>query len=159
NVSRLDDKKRLTIKVIDSGVGIHLEHHESIFYRFFQNEVNNSILNQGRGIGLSITKDFIELHGPSLPVESEQGKGSTFIIEMPFTPFEEVDNLTLNIEESKIENSRLNEEQVSENSNIERPKILIVEDNDEFRYYLKENLKERYIIVEASNGRDGWKEA
>ena len=62
-------------------------------------------------------------------------------------------------EESKIENSRLNEEQVSENSNIERPKILIVEDNDEFRYYLKENLKERYIIVEASNGRDGWKEA
>jgi signal transduction histidine kinase/ligand-binding sensor domain-containing protein/DNA-binding response OmpR family regulator len=155
NITILDDKKWLTIKVIDSGVGIPLEHHESIFSRFFQNEVNNSILNQGSGIGLSITKDFVELHGGSIGVKSEQGKGSTFIIEMPFTPFEEVDSF----EESKIENTRLNEEQGVENSNTERPKILIVEDNDEFRYYLKENLKEKYSIIEASNGRDGWKEA
>ncbi|WEK17769.1 MAG: two-component regulator propeller domain-containing protein [Candidatus Pedobacter colombiensis] len=154
------DKQWFTIKVKDNGVGIPAEYHESVFARFFQNEVNTSILNQGSGIGLSITKEFVELHGGTITIESEVGKGATFIVEIPLIAGEEEiaelkeDLGTVATDEKITIPQELADEKV--NGLV---KVLIVEDNEEFRYYLKDNLQNRYKVIEASNGKEGWQQA
>jgi signal transduction histidine kinase len=76
----------ITIQISDSGIGIPGDKKEKIFERFFQNATTASILNQGSGIGLSITKEFVQMHGGSIEVESEFGNGATFCIHLPFEP-------------------------------------------------------------------------
>lgn len=79
--------KWLLLKVADSGIGIPADKKEKIFERFFQNSTSASILNQGSGIGLSITKEFVKMHGGEIEVDSEPEKEppSTFIFHLfPF---------------------------------------------------------------------------
>lgn len=77
-------KTWVSIEVSDTGIGIPEDRKEKIFKLFFQNTTVASILNQGTGIGLSITKEFVKMHGGTIDVESEPGKGTTFIIRLPF---------------------------------------------------------------------------
>ena len=78
--------KWVLLKVTDSGIGIPADKKEKIFERFFQNSTSASILNQGSGIGLSITKEFVKMHGGEIEVDSEPEKGTTFNIHLPFIP-------------------------------------------------------------------------
>jgi signal transduction histidine kinase/ligand-binding sensor domain-containing protein len=78
------DNRMLEIRVIDTGIGITKENQEMIFERFFQDDIPESLLNQGSGIGLSITKEFIKIHGGSIRLESEPEYGSCFIVSIPF---------------------------------------------------------------------------
>jgi K+-sensing histidine kinase KdpD len=73
----------LEIKVIDTGIGIPTDKQDKIFERFFQNDIPGSMVNQGSGIGLSITKEFVKLHNGEISVESEPGQGSYFTILLP----------------------------------------------------------------------------
>ena len=73
----------LEISVVDTGVGIAPGDHERIFGRFEQLDPSASRLYQGTGLGLSLTKKLVELHGGTLFVESEVGKGSTFTFSLP----------------------------------------------------------------------------
>lgn len=79
-VNDLDDK--VQIKVSDNGKGIAKENHESIFNRFTQVCYNNNT-HKGSGLGLTITKQIIDNHNGTISVESEIGKGSSFIITLP----------------------------------------------------------------------------
>ncbi|MBA2404573.1 MAG: PAS domain S-box protein [Bdellovibrionales bacterium] len=74
---------RAFLKVRDQGIGIAKENLERIFKRFERAVVPSEI--SGLGLGLYITKQILELHGGGIRVESEAGKGSTFIIELPMT--------------------------------------------------------------------------
>lgn len=76
-------EKHVSISVKDSGLGIPCNMQDSIFERFKQ--VNNSLTksHEGSGIGLSIVKSFVELHGGHIKVISEENKGSEFIFEIP----------------------------------------------------------------------------
>ena len=76
--------KWVAIRVKDSGIGIPPEKQEKIFERFFQSDVPPSMVNQGSGIGLSITKEFVKLHGGIITVESEVNVGSCFSVLIPF---------------------------------------------------------------------------
>ncbi|HLT42323.1 MAG TPA: hybrid sensor histidine kinase/response regulator transcription factor, partial [Sphingobacteriaceae bacterium] len=160
NHTSIEDKKWFTINVINNGLAIPKEHHESIFSRSFRRDVTSS-LNEGTGIGLSITKEFVELHGGSIRVESEEGKETIFTIEIPLIPAEptEKEIKKLNLQETHSLDSLASGNQNDAVNGAEKPKILIVEDNEEFRYYLKESLKVNYKVVEAANGIEGWKEA
>jgi PAS domain S-box-containing protein len=71
------------VHVIDSGIGIQAEHLEFVFEKFTQIESGLSRETQGSGLGLPITKSLVEAHGGSIRVESEQGKGSSFIFTLP----------------------------------------------------------------------------
>ncbi|HLI93987.1 MAG TPA: two-component regulator propeller domain-containing protein, partial [Puia sp.] len=71
-----EDLATITIKVKDSGIGIPPDKLEKIFDRFFQSEVPDTILNQGSGIGLAITQEFVRMHQGQLTVESQIGQGS-----------------------------------------------------------------------------------
>lgn len=154
----------LEIKVIDTGIGIPFEKQNKIFERFFQHEIPESMINQGSGIGLAITREFVKMHGGEISVESEPDHGSCFIIKLPLVIHNLLEpDLLLNDEgdnvELKIINHYESKSEPKPQYAAKKPTVLIVEDNDDFRFYLKDNLKDIFFIIEASNGRDGWQKA
>jgi signal transduction histidine kinase/ligand-binding sensor domain-containing protein/DNA-binding response OmpR family regulator len=152
----------LHIRISDSGIGIPAEDREKIFERFFQGDTDSSVLNQGSGIGLSIAKEFVQMHNGLISVESEPGRGSTFCINLPCQPYApaQVDvaepACCVPIPEPGV---IANEPQAPPKHLDEAPKVLLVEDNEEFRHYLKENLEMHYKVLEAGNGKEGWQKA
>lgn len=102
NVSSRNDKVFITVK--DTGLGIPRKMHEMIFERFKQ--VNSSLTreHEGSGIGLSLVKSFVELHNGNIKVNSEENKGSEFIIEMPISIRDSTaeDNLNMHGRQNKI---------------------------------------------------------
>jgi signal transduction histidine kinase/ligand-binding sensor domain-containing protein/DNA-binding response OmpR family regulator len=151
------DKRVLEIKVTDTGIGIPKEKQTKIFEPFFQVGTPENILNQGSGIGLSITQEFVKMHGGDLFVESEPGNGSCFVVRLP-----------LDVEDEKLPATRMVAKQPDampkilaalSSQNGKRPMVLLIEDNDDMRFYLKDNLKHMYNIIEAVNGKEGWQKA
>lgn len=156
-----NEESSLIIKVSDTGIGISAEDKERIFDRFFQIDTAAPILNQGSGIGLSIAKEFVKMHGGNISVQSEIGRGSSFIIELPFTTNEAADELTIDFSStiySEPEQQTMTDADEIVNG-IDTPSVLLVEDNEDFRFYLKDSLKSFYKIYEASNGQEGWQKA
>jgi signal transduction histidine kinase/ligand-binding sensor domain-containing protein/DNA-binding response OmpR family regulator len=155
------ENKLLEIKVVDTGIGIDKEKHAKIFDCFFQNELPDSFVNQGSGIGLSITKEFVKMHQGEITVESEPDNGSCFIVRIPVKA-QDMSISSTEIPVPDLEVGVLPEVKKDIGTALEKnkkPVILLVEDNDDFRFYLKDNLKEYFQIVEAVNGRDGWQKA
>jgi signal transduction histidine kinase/ligand-binding sensor domain-containing protein/DNA-binding response OmpR family regulator len=152
----------LEIKVCDTGIGIPDDKREKIFESFFQNDLPANLLNQGSGIGLSITKEFVNLHGGTITVRSTPGEGSCFRIMLPL--LHSADNrpvvstagshqIAAIVATPAFEKSEQNQRA------SELPVLLLVEDNEDFLFYLKDNLKAFYNIIEAKNGSEGWKQA
>ena len=102
-----ESTKWVAIRVKDSGIGIPLEKQDKIFDRFFQNELPASMVNQGSGIGLSITKEFVKLHGGVITVESEVNVGSCFTVLIPV------------VEISRTRFRNVNEEEIELLKNVE----------------------------------------
>ncbi|MEO6231500.1 MAG: two-component regulator propeller domain-containing protein [Ferruginibacter sp.] len=158
-------KTWVLIKVSDTGIGIPEDKKEKIFDLFFQNDTDASILNQGTGIGLSITKEFVKMHGGTITVESQKEQGASFNILLPFTPVEHTENQLVKVAQNYVEESLSTSLEESEANPIalanqhEIPCVLLVEDNDDFRFYLKDNLRLKYKVLEASNGKIGWQKA
>jgi signal transduction histidine kinase len=71
------------IEVRDTGIGINAIDQERLFNKFFRTEAATRSLAQGTGLGLAISKAIVQAHGGSIEVESEEGKGSTFRVELP----------------------------------------------------------------------------
>lgn len=82
-VSIHDKGNDVEIKVSDNGIGIDSKHMDYIFERYYQADKSISRNAEGSGIGLPLIKEFVELHGGNIVVESEVGKGSTFTVELP----------------------------------------------------------------------------
>jgi signal transduction histidine kinase/ligand-binding sensor domain-containing protein/DNA-binding response OmpR family regulator len=151
----------VAIKITDTGIGIPHDKKEKIFDRFFQNSTSASILNQGTGIGLSITKEFVKMHGGTIEVESEIEKGTSFKINLPFTPLTPQNaNSEVAIEEETTKEIELpvaaETNGFNSGNTTEMPSILLVEDNEDFRFYLKANLRLHYKVFEAADGKEGW---
>jgi DNA-binding response OmpR family regulator len=155
------------IRVRDTGIGIPADKHEKIFERFFQHDVPGHLVNQGSGIGLSITREFVKLHGGTLTVDSTPGAGSVFTVGLPirtlagFIPAPAAlpePATTVSAESlSGPEDAAMTESPAV--NGRKKPSLLLVEDNEDFRFYLKDNLKAHYRIVEAANGKEGWQQA
>ena len=77
------DNSAVQISVSDTGIGIAPEHHDAIFEEFRQVGSDYARKREGTGLGLTLTKKFIEMHGGRIWVESEPGKGSTFTFTLP----------------------------------------------------------------------------
>jgi len=154
-----NDQSVFLIKVSDTGIGISAEAQQRIFDRFYQVDGISSILNQGSGIGLSIAKEFAKLHGGDIFVNSEPNVGSVFTIELPFNIADFKDELTIDFSNEVIAETEEETQAEAAISGVELPSILLVEDNDDFRFYLKDSLKNHYKVYEASNGQEGWQKA
>lgn len=151
-------REYLEIQVKDDGIGIHPDRKEKVFERFFQGENSSSII-KGSGIGLSLTKEFVEMHDGTINVISEPGKGSLFIVLLPLsTDIGTNASLNENFDSKPIKpyNDGVIDKELVADKN-KKPVILIIEDNEDLRFYLKENLKHEYEILEAVNGSEGWR--
>ncbi len=164
-LSEEQKKKQLKITVSDTGAGIPSGQLNKIFDRFYQ--VENNTATYGTGIGLSLTKELVELHKGTLNVKSQPGKGSTFIVTLPLGKdhLKESDYVVVKADtsEKKIPHTTLLEdkelpceEPVTEDG---IPLVLIVEDNPDVRDHLSEALIDQYTIVETPNGKAGLEKA
>jgi signal transduction histidine kinase/ligand-binding sensor domain-containing protein/DNA-binding response OmpR family regulator len=157
--------KTLQIKVKDTGIGVPKDKQDKIFERFFRNDVPTSLVNQGSGIGLSITKEFVKIHGGTIAVESEPGKGSCFTVSIPVKEIRACQfaaSLQQEPQELEIPEAPAHEVLVKQAKLLtadKRPEVLLVEDNEDFRFYLKDNLGMHFTIIEAKNGKEGWQKA
>lgn len=146
----------LEIKIKDTGIGIPYDRHEKIFERFFQHDVPGTLVNQGSGIGLAITKEFISLMDGVIVVDSEEGTGSVFTVILPITEAVPVVVPPAIHKAPAIAEERARETGAVVTAAKKEHTVLLVEDNEDFLFYLKENLREYYNIVEAVNGKEGW---
>lgn len=153
------ESKMLEIKVIDTGIGVPREMHSKIFERFFQNDVPGSLLNQGSGIGLSITREFVKMHQGDIFIESELNQGSCFIIQLPLQVDEVASGDLVTADNHPASSIAAEKNASKEVSKAKKLTVLIVEDNEDFRFYLKDNLKDIFNILEAPNGKEGWQKA
>ncbi|KXX71289.1 hybrid sensor histidine kinase/response regulator transcription factor [Flammeovirga sp. SJP92] len=151
------EKDSLTIKVKDSGIGIAPEHLENIFNRFYQIDTPNVTNREGSGIGLSLAKEYVELHGGQLTVESTLGEGSCFSVKLPL---EKIEEGTLPLHKPNvIKNKKAWFKKETEVKHSRKtPNLLVVEDNEDFRKFLVGNLKGKFNVIEAKNGQEGWEE-
>jgi signal transduction histidine kinase/ligand-binding sensor domain-containing protein/DNA-binding response OmpR family regulator len=145
---------QLEIAVKDNGIGIPLEKQDHIFERFFQHEVPTSMVNQGSGIGLSITREFVKMHGGSISVDSAPEMGSCFTV---LLPVKTTTTVVPGAVQETIRNNTAVAPATPVNTSSKKPVVLLVEDNEDFRFYLKDNLGQYFQIIEAENGLAAWK--
>ncbi|PRY53175.1 signal transduction histidine kinase [Arcticibacter pallidicorallinus] len=156
-----EDRIVLNMTVSDSGIGVPQEVQERIFERFIQHDPGTSVLNQGTGIGLSIVKEFVKMHGGTVRLESQVGRGSSFIVSIPFrlldseTPLDPGEQPQMTNLDEVPDINHESAQLLSEAGTS----VLVIEDDDDFRFYIKDNLKSLYKIYEATNGKEGWQRA
>ena len=94
NVNMFDTEEYIIISVKDTGIGIAEEDKDKIFGRFLQVDDTSHRNTEGSGIGLSLVKSFIEMHGGKIIIESTYGEGSNFIIKLPVITIDETKEKT-----------------------------------------------------------------
>ncbi|REL38759.1 response regulator [Rhodohalobacter sp. SW132] len=146
------------IRVKDSGIGISKDRLPYIFDRFYQADPSSTRKYEGTGIGLALANELITLHSGTIDVESEEGVGTEFIIRLPFQEDHVSDSY------DAVMNEHVNGENVSPASALpdfeallsdHDELVLIVEDNDDVRSFIREQLENDYKILEAANGLEG----
>lgn len=161
-VTLKEENECLLLQVSDTGIGIPINKQGKIFERFYQVE-NEHV---GSGIGLSLVQRLVELHHGRIELDSEEGKGSIFSVYLPqdlttykATEFASTDN---NNQEDQVYSTNAKnmyfidtekvECETAESGDKKRGTILIVEDNDEIRQYLRKGLADLFNILDAENG-------
>lgn len=74
----------LRVSVTDTGIGIEPEHLPHLFDRFYRSDQARTRSRGGTGLGLAIAKEFVVAHGGTIDVDSEPGRGTTFVVRLPF---------------------------------------------------------------------------
>lgn len=163
-----EDERHCYIRVEDSGVGIPQSKLSEIFERFSQAENARSAYYQGTGIGLALSKEIVGLHHGEIYVESQEEKGTTFIIELQLGKehykASEVDFYMGGeaVEESVAEDGAPEADGEKETGK-EQPidssllSVLIVEDNKDLCNMLKLQLEDKFNVYVANDGVEGLK--
>lgn len=137
------------VQVADEGIGIAPENQPRLFERFFQVSHGDGRAFEGTGIGLALVREFIELHGGEVGVESRPGLGSTFWFRLPLGAAHllphEIDVARAVQAPAPLPGPALEGE----------PTILVVEDNSDMRAYFAEHLSALGRVIQAADGRDG----
>ncbi len=147
--------------VADTGTGIEAEHLPKIFDRFYQADMGSTRAYEGSGIGLSLTKELIELHKGRVTVASHAGHDCVFTVHLPMGSSHLLDE---EIETTPgapahpyngFHTGQMEDAIVLEKSVAGLSRILVVEDNQDLRNYLNTNLEGQFNIQEAEDGQVG----
>ncbi len=142
----------LTFKVTDTGEGISERDIGNIFDRFYQVD---RVHPRGSGIGLSLAKAFVELHGGSISVKSTLNKGSEFTVSLPVHHISENASDAGKIIDRKEVEAELCPVESQLSFASDKPIVLITDDNEDIRKLVGELLNDDYNIINASNGKEG----
>ncbi len=160
-VSVLRDNDKVLLKVAYQGMGLPKEKLRSIFERFVSNDSSKVNFQPSTGIGLSLCKELADLHKADLFVESKEGEGAIFTV--PFNHgrayFENDTDFILsdglhNEKEILMLHGKHDEDLIHDEGD-DVPVLLIIEDNEELRCFLKLVLSSDFHVIEASNGNEG----
>jgi len=88
--AQVDGERWVEVRVSDTGMGVPPEEVERIFNKFYQSPHHQSQGDRGTGLGLAIARHIVEAHGGRIWVESQLGKGSTFILLLPVPEYDHV---------------------------------------------------------------------
>lgn len=141
----------------NSGVE-HPLNKEHIFERFYQADHKGVEETTGNGIGLSLVRDFVTLHEGEVKVFDNIGMGSVFVIQFPVKHVEtqvqlpEETGMPVGDEEDK----EMKEEAREETERKNFPLLLIVDDNEDFRIFMRYSLELQYRVKLAVNGKEAW---
>ena len=143
--------------VANTGSLISAEHICSIFDRFYKIDMHHA----GSGIGLALVKAFVEMHGGTIQVESDERQGTIFTVDIPVCSCASVaDTLSLEAsgQELPVEFSEDEEEQ-EPSYDSSRMSVLVIDDNADIRSYVHGLLNVEYSVIEAANGSEGIRKA
>ncbi|WP_447978411.1 ATP-binding protein [Candidatus Nitrospira bockiana] len=151
------------LEIEDNGIGIPRDQLGRIFDRFTQVEGSATRRYEGSGIGLALVKDIVTMHGGTITVDSDLGRGSTFTVRLPrgavggaggMVPLEEDDEVTFLPAVGGSEPAQGPSRGAPINSAIERPLVLVADDNADMRVYLERVLARHYRVILAHDGAD-----
>ena len=162
-IDKTADGTLALIKVEDTGIGMSAEDSAHAFEVFYQ---GHSSTFKGTGLGLALSKELIQLHHGNISIKSEKGIGTAFEVSLPLgkshlQPEEilsEEPALINTYEDIKIYTTDMEPVSMMHDASTFSQKensILIVEDNDDLRAFLKKRLTNNYEIHEAENGEKG----
>jgi len=163
NVATNKRYDHIIIQVKDTGVGIPKDKMKRLFTRFYDGDYRRN-RTFGTGLGLALTRDLIYLLGGRISCDSEEGRGTTFTLEIPinkesFTPsqIDERHQMQIHIPEKSIADlpqaENLTEDTVP-TADASASHVLIVEDNIELLRLMKRLLQPRYHVITANDGRE-----
>ncbi|MFS4467465.1 two-component regulator propeller domain-containing protein [Maribacter sp. 2210JD10-5] len=160
--------KRMVLSVSDTGQGISETHLAHIFERFYQIETVGSHA-RGSGIGLALTKRLVELHHGTIEIDSKEGAGTVFTIQLPkgkqhlvegeiYKNFRHGEDVT-NYNSAEKSTSKLKQLKPSKSSSKKKediPVLLVIEDNYDVRKFIVGCFQQEYVVKEASDGGTGY---
>ncbi|WP_343329627.1 hybrid sensor histidine kinase/response regulator transcription factor [Polaribacter staleyi] len=160
------------IQVKDSGKGMDETKIENIFERFFSEKNKEKKNSKGIGIGLAFVKDIVELHQGEIKVISKYNEGTNFIFRLPIEQkaylnipeitckeTSESDFLIRSSESDSLAisiNDEIVDQTLNEKSKSDLPVLLVVDDNEDIRAFIKLSLRNKYNIYTAENGQEGF---
>jgi DNA-binding response OmpR family regulator len=148
------------VEVLDQGPGMNETTRSRVFDRFYQADTALTRQHEGMGIGLALAREMVEMHGGSIGVKSELGEGSCFWFTLPLgcSHFDPDDIDTGAVREPRPHTVGGHTATAQPVGLVEkaalRPRLLLIEDNEDMRAYLRMNLDPYYTVTEAEDGRD-----
>lgn len=154
-----DGEPSVRLQVTDTGVGMPAEHVQHIFDSFYQIDVHHA----GSGIGLALVKAFVEMHRGTIHVDTTVGQGTCFTIEMPacqkgaLAPDTTRSAALANLKEGAVLAADQETLQTTDSaaSPEDKETVLVIDDNQDIRDYVRSVLQDEYNIIEAANGQEG----
>lgn len=162
SVDNFENNVKLVVE--DTGKGMTAEEVKHVFEPFFQGEEQKLT---GTGLGLSLSKSLVELHGGNITAQSSKGKGSRFTVSLPLgrQHLQEAQILQGEIQYLFREDFFLASGIETEASEVETESIsatqivLVIEDNEDLQYFLRKKLSHNFQVVQAAEGNEGLKKA
>ena len=145
----------MEIKVSDTGIGIPDADKEHIFERFYQAGHKGMEEITGSGIGLNLVRDFVRLHGGTVEVFDNIGTGSVFVVHLPVKHVDAVAE-PLHPALLPMHEEGAPEKAEEQTDREDFPLLLIVDDNEDFRLFMRHSLELQYRVKVASNGKEAW---
>ncbi|MCG2461497.1 response regulator [Flavobacteriaceae bacterium F89] len=142
----------ISISVMDTGIGIPKDELDSIFTRFYRSKKSEDL--QGNGIGTTLVKKYTEIHNGKIEVHSVENEGTEFIVHFPI--IHELSEYPHHVIHSNPEFSMdATPKIVSPSANPKKISVLVIDDSEDIRDYLKEILENEYKVYSADNGKEG----